>query len=94
MSSASSTGAGNSVGCTLVVDGMTCSACSQTIENHLNSLDGIKSATISLLTHKATISYNPNAIGVRTIIEEIECLGFDARYEAKSNKSDIRDILE
>jgi hypothetical protein len=31
---------------------------------------------------------------VRTIIEEIECLGFDARYEAKSDKTDIRDILE
>lgn len=28
------------------------------------------------------------------MIEEIEFLGFDARYEAKSDKSDIRDILE
>ncbi len=46
------------------------------------------------MTHKATISYNPKAIGIRTMIEEIECLGFDARYEAKSDKSDIRDILE
>jgi P-type Cu+ transporter len=57
-------------------------------------LEGIKSATISLLTHKATISYSTKAIGIRTMIEEIECLGFDARYEAKSDKSDIRDILE
>jgi len=81
--------------CTMIVDGMTCSACQQTIENHLNSLDGIKSATVSLLTHKATIKYNPKAIGIRNIIEEIEMLGFDARYEAKSDGgSDIREILE
>lgn len=81
--------------CTLIVDGMTCSACQQTIETHLNSLDGIKSATVSLLTHKASIQYNQKAIGIRNIIEEIEMLGFDARYEAKSDGgSDIREILE
>jgi P-type Cu+ transporter len=73
---------------------MTCSACQQTIENHLNSLEGVKSATVSLLTHKASVQYRPKTIGVRTIIEEIECLGFDARYEAKTDKTDIRDILE
>ena len=81
--------------CTMIVDGMTCSACQQTIESHLNSLDGIKSATVSLLTHKASIQYNQKAIGIRKIIEEIEMLGFDARYEAKSDGgSDIRDILK
>ena len=81
--------------CTMIIDGMTCSACQTTIENHLNSLDGIKSATVSLLTHKATIHYKPKKIGIRTIIEEIEMLGFDARFEAKNDGgSDIRQILE
>ncbi len=28
------------------------------------------------------------------MIDEIECLGFEARFEGKSDKSDIRDILE
>ena len=79
----------------MIIDGMTCSACQQTIENALNSLEGIKSASVSLLTHKALIHYKPKRIGIRTIIEEIEMLGFDARYEPKSeNGSDIRDILE
>ena len=79
----------------MIIDGMTCSACQQTIENHLNSLEGIRAATVSLLTHKASIKYKPKAIGIRTIIEEIEMLGFDARYEAKSDGgSDIREILE
>lgn len=54
---------------------------------------GVVSATVSLLTHKATIQFQEKLIGLRTIIEEIEALGFEAKYEAKADKSDIRDIV-
>ena len=68
--------------CTIIVTGMTCSSCQQSIENHLKSLKGILSAAVSLLTHKATIRYKPDEIGIRTIVDEIECIGFSAKYEA------------
>lgn len=43
--------------CTLIIDGMTCAACQGSIENHLRSVEGITLASVSLLTHKATVEY-------------------------------------
>lgn len=43
--------------CVIVVEGMTCTNCTNTIENHLKSLNGVVSASVSLLTHKANITY-------------------------------------
>ena len=56
----------------LRVTGMTCSACVNTIESVIGSLDGIDSVTVSLLTGKTTINHRPTIIGVRKLIEEIE----------------------
>lgn len=72
---------------------MTCTVCSNTIESHLVTISGVLSASVSLLTHKATIHYEPDLIGIRTLIEEIECLGFGARYEPQSDKQDVRTII-
>lgn len=41
----------------IIIEGMTCSTCSNTIETHLNSVSGIVTASVSLLTHKASIQY-------------------------------------
>ena len=68
--------------CIVIVDGMTCASCQQVIETHLRSLNGVISATVSLLTHRCEIKYRPKFIGVRTLIEEVEATGFSARYEA------------
>lgn len=67
--------------CILIISGMTCTVCSNTIETHLSTVKGIDTVAVSLLTHKAAIEYEAEHIGIRTIIEEIECLGFDAKYE-------------
>ena len=72
---------------------MTCAACQSTIESHLKSLPGIVSCSVNLLTHKALISYRTRLIGIRTIIEEVESVGFGAKYEAHADKSDIRVIV-
>lgn len=77
----------------MIISGMTCAACQCAIEGHLKSLDGVISATVSLLTHKSSIQYRPKVIGLRSIIEEIEAIGFSARYEAQTDKSDIRVII-
>lgn len=59
---------------------MTCSSCSSSIENHFKSLilenKGIYEINVNLLLNKATVSFNPNIIGPRSIIDEIEDLGF------------------
>lgn len=57
---------------------MTCSACSSSIENHFNKMlnKGIFEINISLLTSKLTVSYDPNELGPRFIMKEIEDIGF------------------
>ena len=77
----------------IIVEGMTCTNCTQTIENHLKGLNGVVNATVSLLTHKANVQFRSQQIGLRTILEEIEALGFTAKYEAQSDKADIRVII-
>ncbi len=66
---------------TFIIEGMTCTNCSTTIENHLRSLEGVTHASVSLLTNKATVNHSAKVIGIRTLIEEIEALGFGAKYE-------------
>lgn len=53
----------------------------------------MQDVAISLLTHKGTIQYKPKLIGIRDLIDEIEQLGFSAKYEPRSDKSDIRHIV-
>lgn len=79
--------------CTLIISGMTCANCQTTIETHIKSLEGVNDCSISLLTHKGTITYKPNIVGIRDLIDEVEQLGFGAKYLATGDKSDIRTIV-
>lgn len=79
--------------CNLLLDGMTCASCVNTIISHLEGVDGIKTAAVVLLTHKAKVTYNPKKIGIREIIEEVEMIGFGAKFQAKENKGDIRRVV-
>ncbi len=59
--------------------GMTCSACTGTIESALQSTKGILSARVSLLTEQAEIVYDRTIIQPQQIVDEIEAVGFDAK---------------
>jgi hypothetical protein len=41
-----------------IVKGMTCTSCSGAIEKHFNSLEGIKSISVNLMTNKALVKYD------------------------------------
>ena len=62
----------------LNVDGMTCSACVNTVESSLLSLNGVVKASVNLLTKKAKIDYVKGAVGIRDLIEAVEDVGFEA----------------
>lgn len=59
------------------VYGMTCTSCTNAVENALRSLDGVESAVVALGTEQASVVYDPSVVGVRTIIDAIEDAGFD-----------------
>jgi Cu+-exporting ATPase len=61
---------------TLPITGMTCANCSATIERNLKKLPGVMGATVNLATEKASVSYDPQAIGEPRIRERIAELGY------------------
>ena len=67
----------------LRVEGMTCASCVQTIEAVLGALDGVSSATVSLLTGRARVeltaaAYAAGTQNARTVADAINGLGFRA----------------
>ncbi|KAI0509055.1 heavy metal translocatin [Xylaria bambusicola] len=53
-------------------------AAAKGIENALLALPGVGSAKLSLATSRLTVSHQPGITGLRTIVETVESLGFNA----------------
>merc|ERR1719499_2912031 len=60
------------------IDGMVCGACSSTVQNLLDNMEGIEKASVSLMLNRAQVVYN-QPLTLDDIIDEIECVGFDAK---------------
>ena len=63
------------------VTGMTCAACSSAVERSLGKTKGVESATVSLATNDATISFDPKLAEPADLIEAIEGIGYGVRLE-------------
>lgn len=70
----------------LDVFGMTCAACSTRIEKVLNKQDGVKHATVNLTTESATIEYIPGLVDVKSLIDKIKNVGYDAKPKAEAKE--------
>lgn len=66
---------------TLIIEGMTCAACSTRVEKALNKVDGVVSANVNLSNNKATIQYPSGAIEDETLIKTVEKAGYKAEVE-------------
>lgn len=62
---------------TVPVVGMACSACSANVERRLQSLDGVRSASVSLPARTATIEWDEQTISLQQIKSEINSIGYD-----------------
>lgn len=62
--------------CTLGVLGMTCSACSASVEKALCAVPGVSKASVDALTGKAEVWYNPTSTGPRAFLDAVTATGF------------------
>ena len=46
---------------TLPVEGMTCAACQANVQRALTAAPGVSKAAVNLMTHEATVHYDPAA---------------------------------
>ncbi len=58
------------------IKGMTCSACAQAIQRALNRVEGVRNASVNLLTEKATIEAEDN-VEINRLISIIRATGYD-----------------
>ena len=68
---------------------MACSACSANVEKKLNSLDGIKRATVNLPGRTALVEYNPEEISLERMKSEINAIGYDLVIETNRSAEAI-----
>lgn len=69
------------------VGGMTCSACSNSVESALLAVNGVFNASVALLQNKAEIIFDPHLLKDEDVVSAIEDAGFDAEILPESNSS-------
>ncbi|KAM7530304.1 hypothetical protein LguiB_033714 [Lonicera macranthoides] len=60
------------------VTGMTCAACSNSVEGALRSVDGVLQASVALLQNRADVVFDPSLVKDEDIKNAIEDAGFEA----------------
>lgn len=71
------------------VIGMSCSSCSAHVEKKLQSLKGIKTASVSLPMRSASVEYNPEIITPEDMKKEIQALGYDLILDEEKSVTEI-----
>lgn len=78
----------------LLVDGMSCAACSQRVEKALNKVEGVINANVNLTTNKATVFTASNDLRAEELIKAVEKAGYHAEVEVKRNPDKEKEIRE
>jgi copper ion binding protein len=63
---------------TLQIKGMTCAACVGHVERALNQVDGVKTATVSLLANEAKVTFDPTKTNLAALKSAIHEAGYEA----------------
>lgn len=72
----------------LTVLGMTCASCSARVDKMLNKQEGVMKASVNLATETATITYYPDIISEKQLMETIEKAGYEAVRKDTEDKTD------
>ncbi|KUL27250.1 heavy metal translocating P-type ATPase [Chlorobium limicola] len=63
----------------LQLSGIRCASCVWLIEKYLSKQDGVHSVRVNYATNRAAIDWNPEAIGLDSILDTLHSLGYTAR---------------
>ncbi|KAK3080296.1 hypothetical protein LTS18_002626, partial [Coniosporium uncinatum] len=82
---------------TLKVEGMTCGACTSSVESAFQGMAGVGNVSVALVMERAVVQHDPNIISPETIAEMIEDRGFGAEVIStdmqKEEDDDLDDLL-
>ncbi|CBI27210.3 unnamed protein product, partial [Vitis vinifera] len=69
------------------VTGMTCAACSNSVEGALRDVNGVLRASVALLQNRADVVFDPKLVGEEDIKNAIEDAGFDAEIMSEPSRT-------
>lgn len=79
---------------TLLVEGMTCAACSTRVEKVLNKIEGVAKANVNLSTNKAIVEFSSGAVEDETLINAVEKAGYKAEMEMERDIDREKELRE
>ena len=62
-----------------LVEGIVCTGCAMDMENIMLDMDGVEEASVNFKDGIFSITYDPHAVEVKTIIKKVINLGFKTR---------------
>jgi Cu+-exporting ATPase len=74
--------------CTIPVSGMNCAACSGRVQRALERAPGVRSASVNLMTNRATVVYDPAATAPERLVETIRGTGYGAELPSPDASPD------
>src|SRR5688572_31415747 len=72
------------------VTGMTCAACQARVQRTLEKAPGVEQAVVNLMTHTATVSFDPVVSNPESLVERIRSTGYGAAVPVE-DRSAIED---
>jgi P-type Cu+ transporter len=66
----------------ILVTGMTCAACQSFIQRTLAEQAGVQDATVNLMLHNATVTFDPKSTSTSALVESIRQTGYGATMPA------------
>jgi Cu+-exporting ATPase len=79
---------------TLLIEGMTCAACSNRVEKALNKLEGVEKASVNLSSNKALVFYNPKVVNEQILVQAVEKAGYKAEILSEEDKEKAKLLRE
>ena len=61
---------------------MSCANCSGTVSDALESLDGVREASVNVATDEGSVTYDPDAVGMADLYAAVEDAGYDPARES------------
>ncbi|PSN11362.1 heavy metal translocating P-type ATPase [filamentous cyanobacterium CCT1] len=72
----------------LNISGMKCAGCVRAVENRLNQVDGVRSATVNLVTEVAVVETQTGSVTTEDLVEQVSQAGFAATPRATDGDGD------
>ena len=63
---------------TMAVEGMSCASCSARVQRALEVEPGVRDAVVNLLTHSATVRFDPELVSADRLLERVQAAGYPA----------------